>query len=81
MSYETLRAELNRGLDLLEAEGQPIEAAMVEVLRLGLVLSVAAMGPAETAAKVSGFLDYMAAHFPWAMPASFTPFPQPAGTA
>ncbi len=71
--YATLRAELDRGLSKLEAEGRPIDDAMTELLRMGLVLSVAAIGAGKTVDMLAVFLGDMHARFPDA----FAPYEHP----
>ena len=81
--YARLRSEIDRMLTIMESDSRPIEGAIAEVLKLGLVLSVATIGQAATAATVGGFLD----HLTWSFSSVFGPdatmhrFPDTLGNA
>jgi len=81
VGYEHLRSEIVGGLVRHEERGDPIDVAMVDVLRVALVLSVAAIGPEETATRLHGFLDHMAQHFQSVRALDVSRFPQTMGRA
>lgn len=62
--YRVLRNELEHRLKSAELDGQPVEQAMADLIRLALTLAVALDGPQQTEARIQQHLTHMRRSFP-----------------
>lgn len=64
LQFDALRAEIDAGLSRIEKQGGGIEDAAAQLVKIGVVLSLAAVGPTETLQGIFSQLQQLGAIYP-----------------
>jgi hypothetical protein len=63
-AYQTLRREIDLGLAKLQQAAAPVEDAVEEIVRVGVLLSLPLIGPEATIAGLIALTRQLEAEFP-----------------
>lgn len=64
LQFEALRAEIDAGLNRIEKQGGGIEDVAAQLVKIGVVLSLAAVGPTETLRGIFSQFQQLCAIYP-----------------